>query len=37
MTDAGAKLGVRGTPSFLINGVLQDHVHSAAELAALLK
>ena len=37
MTDAGAKLGVRGTPSFLINGVLQDHVHSAAELAALIK
>ena len=37
MTEAGSALGVRGTPSFLINGVLQDHVHSAAELAALLK
>lgn len=37
MTDAGAALGVRGTPSFMVNGVLQDHVHSAAELKAILK
>ena len=37
MTDAGAALGVRGTPSFLVNDVLQDHVHGSADLAALLK
>lgn len=34
MTDAGAALGVRGTPSFMINGILQDHVHNFAELKA---
>jgi protein-disulfide isomerase len=28
---------VQGTPSFMVNGVLQDHVHSAAELKAVLK
>lgn len=37
MTEAGAALGVRGTPSFMVNGVLQDHVHSTAELNAALK
>lgn len=37
MTDAGSALGVRGTPSFVINGELQDHMHSVAELKALLK
>lgn len=37
MTDAGSALGVRGTPSFLVNGVLQDHMHSFAELKAVLK
>lgn len=37
MTEAGAALGVQGTPSFVVNGVLQDHVHSAAELNAALK
>ena len=37
MTDAGAALGVHGTPSFLVNGKLQDHVHSFAELKAVLK
>lgn len=37
MTEAGSALGVRGTPSFVVNDVLQDHVHSTAELAALMK
>lgn len=37
MTDAGSALGVTGTPSFLVNGKLQDHVHSFAELKAVLK
>lgn len=37
MTDAGAALGVSGTPSFMINGVLQDHVHNFAELKAKMK
>ena len=37
MTDAGAALGVRGTPSFLVNGVLQDHIHNVAELKAAMK
>ena len=37
MTDAGAALGVRGTPSFLVNGVLQDHIHNVAELKAVMK
>lgn len=37
MTDAGSALGVRGTPSFIVNDVLQDHAHSTAELAALIK
>lgn len=37
MTDAGGAAGVTGTPSFMINGVLQDHVHSFAELKAKLK
>lgn len=37
MTEAGSALGVRGTPSFLVNGALQDRVHSAAELKAIMK
>jgi protein-disulfide isomerase len=37
MTEAGSALGVRGTPSFLVNGVLQDHIHNAAELKAVMK
>lgn len=37
MTDAGSALGVTGTPSFLINGKLQDHMHTFAELKAVLK
>ena len=37
MTDAGSALGVTGTPSFLINGKLQDHMHSFAEMKAVLK
>ena len=37
MTEAGSALGVRGTPSFFVNGVLQDHAHSTAELAELIK
>jgi protein-disulfide isomerase len=36
MTDAGSAAGVNGTPTFMINGVLQDHVHSFAELQAKL-
>jgi protein-disulfide isomerase len=27
MSDDGEQLGVRGTPTFLINGELQDHIH----------
>jgi protein-disulfide isomerase len=37
MTEAGSALGVRGTPSFLVNGVLQDHIHNVAELKAAMK
>jgi len=37
MTDTGSALGVRGTPSFLVNGVLQDHAHNVAELKAAMK
>lgn len=37
MTEAGSALGVRGTPSFLVNGVLQDHIHNVAELQAAMK
>lgn len=37
MTEAGTALGVRGTPSFLVNGVLQDHIHNVAELKAVMK
>ena len=37
MTDAGAALGVQGTPSFLVNGELQEDVHSFATLKAVLK
>lgn len=36
MTDAGSAAGVTGTPSFMIDGVLQDHVHSFADLKAKL-
>lgn len=37
MTDAGSAAGVSGTPTFMVNGVIQDHIHSAAELKAKLK
>jgi protein-disulfide isomerase len=37
MTESGAALGVGGTPAFLVNGVLQDHIHNAAELQAVMK
>ena len=37
MTEAASALGVRGTPSFLVNGVLQDHIHNVAELKAAMK
>jgi protein-disulfide isomerase len=37
MTESGSALGVRGTPAFLVNGVLQDHIHNAAELQAVMK
>lgn len=37
MTDAGAALGVNGTPTFMIDGVLQDHIHNFAELKAKMK
>jgi protein-disulfide isomerase len=37
MTDAGTALGVNATPSFMVNGKLQNHVHSFAELKAALK
>jgi|GWRWMinimDraft_5_1066013.scaffolds.fasta_scaffold04788_3 protein-disulfide isomerase len=37
MTDDGSAAGVKGTPSFMVNGVLQDHVHSFDELKAKLK
>ena len=36
MSDEGGKLGVNGTPSFLINGKLQDHMHSFQELKSAL-
>lgn len=36
MTDAGQALGVKGTPTFLVNGKLLDHVHSLADLKAKL-
>jgi protein-disulfide isomerase len=32
MSDEAAKLGVDGTPSFLVNGVLQDHIHDYQSL-----
>lgn len=37
LTDSGAAAGVTGTPTFMINGVLQDHVHSFADLKAKMK
>jgi protein-disulfide isomerase len=37
MTDAGSALGIRGTPSFLVNGKLEDDVHSFASLKAKLR
>lgn len=37
MTEAGSALGVTGTPTFLVNGELQEHMHSFAELKAKLK
>ncbi len=36
MSDGGTKLGVNGTPSFLINGVLQDNVHDFQSLKTKL-
>lgn len=36
MSDEGGKLGVNGTPSFLINGKLQDHMHNFQELKSAL-
>lgn len=36
MSDEGRQLGVNGTPSFLINGKLQDHMHSFQELKTAL-
>ena len=37
LTDGGSAAGVTGTPAFMINGVLQDHVHSFADLKAKMK
>ena len=37
LTDGGAATGVTGTPTFMINGELQDHVHSFADLKAKMK
>ncbi|MBJ7254632.1 MAG: thioredoxin domain-containing protein [Sphingomonadaceae bacterium] len=37
MTESGSALGVSGTPAFLVNGVLQDHIHNAAELQAVMQ
>jgi protein-disulfide isomerase len=37
MTDRGAAAGVKGTPTFMVNGVLQDHIHSFSELKATMK
>ena len=37
LTDGGSAAGVTGTPTFMINGVLQDHVHSFADLKAKMK
>lgn len=36
MSDEGTKLGVDGTPSFLINGELQDHMHDFKSLKSKL-
>ena len=36
MSDEGSKLGVNGTPSFLINGKLQDHMHNFQEIKSAL-
>lgn len=36
MSDEGTKLGVDGTPSFLINGKLQDHIHDFNSLKSKL-
>lgn len=36
MSDEGRKLGVNGTPSFLINGMLQDHMHNFQEIKSAL-
>jgi protein-disulfide isomerase len=36
MSDEGTKLGVDGTPSFLINGKLQDHMHDFNSLKSKL-
>jgi protein-disulfide isomerase len=36
MSDEGTKLGVDGTPSFLINGELQGHIHDFQSLKSKL-
>ncbi len=36
MTDEGSQLGVNGTPTFLINGKVQDHVHDFQALKSIL-
>lgn len=37
MTETGSAAGVSGTPTFFINGVLQDHIHSVDDLKSKLK
>ena len=37
MTDEGGRLGLNGTPTFLINGKVQDHIHDFQALKSILK
>lgn len=37
MTDEATALGVTGTPTFLINGTVQDHIHNYQALKNILK
>ena len=37
MTDEGGRLGVNATPTFLINGKVQDHIHDFQALKSILK
>lgn len=37
MTESGAAAGVNGTPTFFVNGELQDHIHSVDDLKSKLK